>query len=121
MGRVVLVARLARRDLRHRRTETALLLVAILAATTTLTLGLVMRDAASDPFERTRAATNGPDVVVSAFKPADLATLDTLTTAAGVTQHSGPYPVIAGKLQASGRTLDVQVEGRDAAGAAVDQ
>ena len=58
MGRVLLVVRLAVRDLRHRRTETALLLLAIVAATTTLTLGLVLRAAASDPYQSTRAATN---------------------------------------------------------------
>ena len=41
MGRILLVVRLALRDLQRRRTEAALLLIAILAATTTLTLGLV--------------------------------------------------------------------------------
>ena len=60
MGRILLVVRLALRDLRRRRTEAALLLIAILAATTTLTLGLVVHDAASDPYESTRAATKGP-------------------------------------------------------------
>ena len=65
MGRILLVGRLAVRDLRRRRIEAALLLLAIMAATTTLTLGLVLRDAASDPYQRTREATNGPDVVGS--------------------------------------------------------
>ena len=63
MGRNLLVIRLALRDLRRRRTEAALLLIAILAATTTLTLALVVRDAASDPYQSTRAATtSGPMV-----------------------------------------------------------
>jgi putative ABC transport system permease protein len=121
MGRILLVVRLALRDLRRRGTEAALLLIAILAATTTLTLGLILRDAASDPYESTRAATKGPDVVASVGRSADLAGLEELATASGVTEHSGPYPVIAGKLEASGRTSDVQVEGRDATLAAVDQ
>ncbi|MEU8245765.1 FtsX-like permease family protein [Nonomuraea sp. NPDC048916] len=124
MGRILLVIRLALRDLRRRRTEAALLLIAILAATTTLTLGLVLRDAASDPYESTRAATKGPDVVANVGQAADLAglaELGKLATASGVTEHSGPYPVIAGRLEASGRTSDVQVEGRDATIAAVDQ
>ena len=121
MGRIFLVFRLALRDLRRRRTEAALLLIAVLAATTTLTLGLVLRDAASNPYESTRAATNGPDVVASIGQSADLAGLEKLATASGVTEHSGPYPVIAGKLQASGQTSDVQVEGRDATIATVDQ
>ncbi|QYC42103.1 FtsX-like permease family protein [Nonomuraea coxensis DSM 45129] len=121
MGRVVLVVRLALRDLRRRRTEAALLLIAVLAATTTLTLGLVLRDAAGDPYESTRAATKGPDVIAAAGGSAGLAELGRLAAASGVTGHSGPYPVVAGKLTASGRTSDVQVEGRDAAAAAVDQ
>ncbi|MGI5488876.1 FtsX-like permease family protein [Microtetraspora malaysiensis] len=121
MGGIVLVVRLALRDLRRRRTEAALLLLAILAATTTLTLGLVLRDAASDPYQSTRAATNGPDVVANVGQADDLAELGKLATASGVTEHSGPYPVIAGKLEASGRTSDVQAMGRDAAIAAVDQ
>lgn len=121
MGRILLVVRLALRDLRRRRTEAALLLLAILAATTTLTLGLVLRDAASDPYQSTRAATNGPDVVANVGQADDLAELGKLATASGVTEHSGPYPVIVGKLEASGRTSDVQAMGRDAAIAAVDQ
>lgn len=121
MGRILLVIRLAMRDLRRRRTEAALLLIAILAATTTLTLGLVLRDAASDPYQSTRAATKGPDVVVTVGRSAGLAELGKLAAAPGVTAHSGPYPVIAGKLEASGRTSDVQVEGRNVTVAAVDQ
>ncbi|HEY3684504.1 MAG TPA: FtsX-like permease family protein [Streptosporangiaceae bacterium] len=121
MGRIHLVARLALRDIGRRRTEAALLLIAILAATTTLTLGLVLRDAAGDPYQSTRAATKGPDVVAGVAKAADLGRLEKLATASGVTGHSGPYPVVAGKLAASGRTSDVQVEGRDSAAAAVDQ
>ncbi|GGQ33412.1 FtsX-like permease family protein [Streptosporangium pseudovulgare] len=120
MGRILLVVRLALRDLRRRRTEAALLLTAILAATTTLTLGLVLRDAAGDPYQSTRAATNGPDVVANA-NLAGLAELGKLAAASGVTEHGGPYPVIAGKLEASGRTSDVQAMGRDATVAAVDQ
>jgi ABC-type lipoprotein release transport system permease subunit len=122
MGRILLVVRVALRDLRRRRTEAALLLLAVLAATTTLTLGLVLRDAASDPYQSTRAATKGPDVVAGTGPSADLlADLQKLATASGVAEHSGPYPVIAGKLEASGRTSDVQVEGRDTAIATVDQ
>jgi putative ABC transport system permease protein len=121
MGRILLAVRLALRDLRRRRTEAALLLIAILAATTTMTLGLVVRDAASDPYESTRVATKGPDVVAGTGGLADLADLEKLATAPGVTGHSGPYPVVAGKLAASGRTSDVQIEGRDATTAAVDQ
>jgi ABC-type lipoprotein release transport system permease subunit len=137
MGRILLVGRLAMRDLRRRRIEAALLLLAMMAATTTLTLGLVLRDAASDPYQSTRDATNGPDVVASVTpfpsewpddpadlvvdRPADLSGFEELASAPGVTGHSGPYPVTAAGFRASGRTSDVQVVGRDAMPASVDQ
>jgi ABC-type lipoprotein release transport system permease subunit len=121
MGRILLVGRLAVRDLRRRRIEAALLLLTVMAATTTLTLGLVLRDAASDPYQSTREATNGPDVVASISQPAELSGLEELASAPGVIDHSGPYPVTPAVLQASGRTSDVQAVGRDAAPASVDQ
>lgn len=121
MGRILLVGRLAVRDLRRRRTEAALLLLALITATTTLTLALVLRDTAGDPYHSTRAATNGPDVVASIGRPAALAGLEELVGAPGVTGHSGPYPVMAAKLHASGRTSDAQAVGRDTAAAPVDQ
>jgi ABC-type lipoprotein release transport system permease subunit len=137
MGRLLLVCRLAVRDLRRRRIEAALLLLAMMAATTTLTLGLVLQDAASDPYQSTREATNGPDVVASAApypsevpddpaelvldQPAELSGLEELADAPGVVGHSGPYPVTPAELQTSGRRSDVQAVGRDAAPASVDQ
>jgi ABC-type lipoprotein release transport system permease subunit len=118
MGRLLLVGRLAVRDLRRRRTEAALLLLAVLAATTTLTLGLVLRDAAADPYRSTQAATRGPDVVAGAQRAEQFAGL---AEAAGVSGHSGPYPVQGGEVHIADRTADVQVMGRDTAAAAVDQ
>ncbi|WP_329238573.1 ABC transporter permease [Actinoallomurus sp. NBC_01490] len=120
MGRVLLVSRLAVRDLRRRRTEAVLLLLAIMAATTTLTLALVLRDAAGDPYQSTREATNGPDVVAG-VQSAGLDRLEKLASKPDVTDHSGPYPVTAAKLRTSGKTSDVQAVGRDAAPASVDQ
>ena len=73
MGRVLLVGRLAARDLRRRPAEAALLLLAIMAATTTLTLGLVLREVIDKPYERTRTATAGPDVVAGASSRAPAA------------------------------------------------
>ena len=61
MGKIVLVARLAARDLRRRQAQAVLLLLAITAATTTLTLGLALHGVTSHPYQQTRAATNGPD------------------------------------------------------------
>ncbi len=130
MGRVLLVGRLAARDLRHRPATAMLMLLAIVAATTTLTLGLALHGTTSHPYDTTRAATAGPDVVAQATlaKPGapgnprlDLAGLDALTRAAGVTASSGPYPYTFAAMTASGRTVAVMVEGRDQPPAPVDQ
>jgi putative ABC transport system permease protein len=129
MGRVLLVGRLAIRDVQRRRGQAALLLLAIMAATTTLTLGLVLREVISKPYQSTRDATAGPDVVASVGSPpgsngsvpAELAALEALADAPGVVGHSGPYPVVRTTLRAHGQTVDVRAEGRDRAPAPVDQ
>jgi putative ABC transport system permease protein len=126
MGRVLLVCRLAARDLRRRPAEAALLLVAITAATTTLTLGLVLHGVTSQPYQRTRETTAGPDVVASVAPtpyggPADLAGLKALADALGVVDHSGPYPYIQTAVKANGITATTWAQGRDTAPASVDQ
>lgn len=73
MGRAVLVFRLAGRNLRRRPVEVALLVLAIMAATTMLTLGLALQGVTDDPYARTRQATSGADVVASAGPLVDLA------------------------------------------------
>jgi ABC-type lipoprotein release transport system permease subunit len=129
MGRLLLVCRLVTRDLRRRPAEAALLLVAIMAATTTLTLGLVLQGVISEPYQSTREATAGPDVVASVAptpprfggQPADLAALKALADAPGVVDHSGPYPVTQATLRTHRHTATAHVEGRDTAPASVDQ
>jgi ABC-type lipoprotein release transport system permease subunit len=127
MGRALLVCRLAARDLRRRSAEAALLLVAIMAATTTLTLGLVLHGVTSQPYQSTREATAGPDAVAQVDPPpaggqaADLGALGPLSLAAGVTGHSGPYPIREAMLGAHGHRAAVQAEGRDVAPASIDQ
>jgi ABC-type lipoprotein release transport system permease subunit len=141
MGRLLLVFRLVARNLRRRPAETTFFVLAITAATTTLTLGLVLRGVTNDPYQSTREATAGPDVVASFApdpflgQPADLAGLEALTDAAGVIDHSGPYPAIGGELEADGLTgsrrtpsgeeiggdAGVWAVGRDPAAASVDQ
>lgn len=129
MGRFVLVARLAARDLRRRPIEAALLLLVITGATATLTLGLVLHGVVNEPYERTREATAGPDVVANTAPepeefggaPADLAGLEALADAPGVVGHSGPYVITETVLEAGGRTVTALAEGRDSAAAPVDQ
>ena len=128
MGRLALIARLVARDLRHRPAQAVLLLLAVTAATATLTLGLALNGVTSSPYLRTKAATNGPDVTAGIFpsgpnnnKPADLAALLTLRNASGGVARSGPYPIASAMLQADGHAVPVQAEGRDEAPSAVDQ
>ncbi len=49
MGPVVFICRLAVRDIRHRPASAVLLVLAIMAATATLTLGLVLHGESDQP------------------------------------------------------------------------
>jgi putative ABC transport system permease protein len=118
MSRLLLIARLAARDLRHRRVQGVLLLLAITAATATLTLGLALNGVTSSPYSRTKAATNGPDITAFASSTAQAAPL---SRAGGVSAHSGPYPLASAVLRFRGLAVPVQAEGRDEAPATVDQ
>jgi putative ABC transport system permease protein len=136
MGKFVLVARLAARDIRRHKAQAVLLLLAITAATTVLVLGLALNGVTSHPYQQTRAATNGPDLVatlglgggapghqgpalVSATQVQ--AETRTLTHLPGVTGSSGPYPVADAVLRTRGLVVQVQAEGRGQAPASVDQ
>ena len=129
MGKIRLIGRLVVRDLRHRPGPAMLLLLAIIAATATLTLGLVLHGVTKQPYQETRAATKGPDVVAQFGGQAaphgpgqtDMAQVKTLTHAPGVTGFSGPYPVASAVVRARGLTADVEVEGRAQAPASLDQ
>ena len=131
MGQASLVVRLATRDLRRRPLEAVLLFSAIVAATTTLTLGLVVRDLGSNPYQSTRKETFGPDVVAivgpspgmtsPTGEPTDLSALEDLAAAPDVVDRTGPYPVTGAVLEADGFLDDVQAMGRDITAASVDQ
>jgi putative ABC transport system permease protein len=131
MGKIPLVTRLAARDIRRHPAQAVLLLLAITAATTTLVLGLALGGVTSHPYQQTRAATNGPDLVATlglrppGQGPASAAQVQaetrTLTRLPGVTGYSGPYPVADAVLRAGGLAVQVQAEGRGQAPAAVDQ
>ena len=134
MGKLLLVGRLAARDLRHRWAQAALLLLAITAATATLTLGLALHGVTNQPYQQTRAATNGPDVVAQlgsprsephgpgqAIEPPVAAQVKALIHASGVIGHSGPFPVASALLRARGHTAGVEAEGRGQPAALLDQ
>jgi len=131
MSRTLLIWRLVVRDLRRRPLQAVLLLLVIMAATTTLTMGLALAGVTSQPYQQTRTATSGPDVVASyldlppmphgATPAAALAAMTALASAPGVTGHGGPYPVGWATLRAGKFTAGVMAEGRDRTRAAIDQ
>jgi putative ABC transport system permease protein len=134
MGKIRLIGLLVRRDLHRHPGPAVLLVLAITAATATLTLGLVLHGVTNQPYLQTRAATKGPDVVVQLsgltagpHGPglSDMAQITahvrTLTHEPGVTGYSGPYPVASAVVRARGLTADVEVEGRAQAPASLDQ
>lgn len=128
MGRPLLVARLAGRDLRRRWSETLMLLLAMVVSMGTLTLGLVLHGVTSGPYAQTRAATRGPDVVATSAldaqgktSPIDLAALAALSHARGVVASSGPFPFTTAILHTPTVTAGADIEGRSQAPAAVDQ
>ena len=118
MGTFLLVRRLAARDLRRHKAQAVLLLLAITAATTVLTLGLALNGVTNQPYQQTRAATKGPDLVGSLNTPGPARAL---IHASGVSAASGPYPLGYAVLRVNGRTAGAQAEGRSEAPATVDQ
>ena len=145
MSRFLLICRLVVRDLRRRPAQAALLLLAITAASGTLTMALVLHGVTSHPYAQTRAATRGPDVVALLGEGGGVSVgpkgappgggLPTPKTAAaqiaaqaaalihapGVTAHSGPFEEAGAVVKVRGLSVAVQVEGRGQAAAAVDQ
>jgi putative ABC transport system permease protein len=118
MGRFLLIGRLAARDTRGHLAQAILLLVAVTAATTVLALGLALSGVTDHPYQQTRAATKGPDVVATLGDPSQAAGL---IHADGVTGSSGPYPVLDTVVRLNGVVAGAKVEGRGQAPAAVDQ
>ncbi len=126
MGRLLLVVRLVLGDIKRRRVQSALLVVMILTATTTLALGLALDHAGQSQFARTRTATKGPDIVAEvgsapgSGRPS-AKQLAPLLHAPGVAATAGPYPVALVRLTAPHVDVPVQAEGRDSAPTAVDR
>jgi putative ABC transport system permease protein len=142
MGRFLIIGRLAVRDIRYRPTQAILLLLAITAATAVLSLGLVMRGVTDQPYQQTRAATRGPDLVANLgffggasvggpcsgagcpgpAHDAQLASqVSALVHMRGVTGSTGPYLIAEAVITSGGHRAGVVAEGRDEAPAAIDQ
>jgi hypothetical protein len=123
MGLIVLVWRLAVRDLRRRLTQSLLLLLVITAATSTLALAFSLDGTSNHPWSTTRAATAGPDVILQTYpsEHPDPTQLDALGHALGVVGTSGPYPMASPVLRAGQVTDPVFAEGRDETMPAIDR
>jgi putative ABC transport system permease protein len=141
MSRFILAGRLAARDVRRRPAQAVLMLLAITAASTVLSLALALHGVTNRPYQQTRTATRGPDVVATLGGPVGSvhipghaprnigvpppsqvqAEARLLIEAAGITGHSGPYPVASVVLRMGHLAAPVEAEGRDQAPAALDQ
>ena len=145
MGKLALICRLIGRDVRFRPGQAVLLLLAIGATTTVLSLALALHGVTQHPYQQTRAVTRGPDVVALFFGPGagphgtasvpDLtsrtgrpaaapnvqAEARTLISAPGVAGYGGPYPVASVILRLGHVAAPVEAEGRDGTAASLDQ
>ena len=123
MGRTLLVFRLAVRDLRRHAAQAVLMLLTIAAATTTLTLGLALHGTSADPWNLTRAATAGPDIMAqtSGTPGGTTAPLTPLIHDPAVVGSSGPYPLANPVLRVRQIKDPVFASGRDAAMPAIDK
>jgi ABC-type lipoprotein release transport system permease subunit len=122
VGKVLLVFRLVIGNLRQRPTQAILIVIAIVAATATLTLGFALHGVSTgQSYATTRAATDGPDAVATNVSRSELHSYLALESDAGVTAHSGPYPVASVVLQTHGLAAGVEAEGRLESLAAIDQ
>lgn len=85
------VLRKAVADLRSARLQSILILIIVLAATTTLYLAFTVQRSGNDPWERTFAEANGAHIAFGGAPGVDLTRIATIE---GVTETSGPFPIL---------------------------
>lgn len=85
------VIRKSMTDLLSARLQSTLILIIVLAATTTLYLAFTVQRSGSDPWERAFAEANGAHIAFGAGPGVDLTRI---TSIDGVTETSGPFPVL---------------------------
>ncbi|MET9552269.1 FtsX-like permease family protein [Streptomyces sp. NPDC006645] len=113
MGPLLLIGRLLLRDLRRRPGEAVVFLLAVTIASASLTLGLATGNAVDSGYEKTRAATEGPDIiaVTTAADPSGMA--EHLANTPGVAEQADPVFAFDTYIKARGRSAHSAVEGRD--------
>ncbi|MFF0703312.1 FtsX-like permease family protein [Streptomyces tendae] len=121
MGRLLLIWRLVARDLRRSPGEAVVFLVAVTAATASLTLGMTTDDAVAAGYLKTREATAGPDIVAVTTDPDPAALARRIARAPGTDTVADPVPGFSTTVRARGRTESTAVEGRERTASAVDR
>jgi putative ABC transport system permease protein len=125
MGRLLLIARIAGRDLRRRPFDAVMVVLVIGVAVTALSVGLGLNGAIDNPYQQTRQATAGPDVVASFMffdnQTLDPKAVDAIVRTPGVVSHTGPYPLAYTTIEVRGQSKGVAAEGRDPDPATIDQ
>ncbi|GHA78496.1 hypothetical protein GCM10010330_35100 [Streptomyces tendae] len=121
MGRLLLIWRLVARDLRRSPGEAVVFLVAVTAATASLTLGMATDDAVAAGYLKTREATAGPDIVAVTTDPDPAALARRIARAPGTDTVADPVPGFSTTVRAHGRTENTAVEGRERTASAVDR
>ncbi|MGW0461393.1 FtsX-like permease family protein [Streptomyces tendae] len=121
MGRLLLIWRLVARDLRRSPGEAVVFLVAVTAATASLTLGMTTDDAVAAGYLKTREATAGPDIVAVTTDPDPAALARRIARAPGTDTVADPVPGFSTTVRAHGRTENTVVEGRERTASAVDR
>jgi putative ABC transport system permease protein len=124
MGKLLLVGRLIGTDLRRWPLPAVLFVLVVGVATTALAVGMTLGDTTRADYAATRAATNGPDLMILTVDrlPAERAMLHRIARRHGVTGHVGPYRLLRGAtLSAHGHRMTATVEGRSTAPSSVDR
>ncbi|MEU1518097.1 FtsX-like permease family protein [Streptomyces sp. NPDC005811] len=122
MGYLLLTGRLVLRDLRRRPGEALVFLLAVAVASTSLILGLATGNAVDNGYERTRAATAGPDIIATTTAADPSGVAARLADTPGVAEQADPVFAFDTYIKVHGKRAHTAVEGRDTSqDAAVDQ
>ncbi len=129
LGRLSVLTRMAWRSMWHRPGQTAMLLVALCLATSSVAIGLNVSHAADGAIRRLTDATDGYHVYVKSFaepgspeeRAASEALDDAISGDARVAAVGGPWPVRLGHVDVAGQPLDVRLVVRSGATSPVDQ
>ncbi|NUR74421.1 MAG: FtsX-like permease family protein [Hamadaea sp.] len=119
MGHLLVIWRLAVRDIRRYPVEALIPLIAVTVAVATLTVGLGLTTSTETAYVATKEATAGPDVIATTVGDTPLP--EKLSHAPGVVAYAGPYFAFSTTIRVRGFEVRSAVEGRDKTAAAVDQ